>query len=143
MRTLFAASLSTCITNAYQAWLQKHGLTSAEYPQNQFKLDLAEGLMKLMRELRAGRSSRSSTRELDIDDTVGSEDGTAIFNGHVPVKPDMRLLCDVCKAAQTTINCQGCGVHLCSPATGRQGMAVHMAQGVAGSATGISKRKRS
>jgi hypothetical protein len=100
--------------------------------------------MKQMQELRAGRSSRASGRELDIDDTVAaSEDGTAIFNGHVPAKTDKRLLCDVCKAAQTTLKCQGCGVHLCSPATSRQCMTVHMAQGVAGTATGISKRKRS
>jgi hypothetical protein len=61
----------------------------------------------------------------------------------VPVKTDKRLLCDVCKAAQTTIKCQGCGVHLSSQASGRQCMTVHTAQGVAGTATGISKRKRS
>jgi hypothetical protein len=71
--------------------------------------------MKQMQELRAGRSSRASGRELDIDDTVAaSEDGTAIFNGHVPAKTDKRLLCDVCKAAQTTLKCQSVVVFICA-----------------------------
>jgi hypothetical protein len=60
---LFAASLSACVTNAYQAWRQVHALTSAEYPQNQLKLDLAQSLFQMMRELRAGRSSRRPSEE--------------------------------------------------------------------------------
>jgi hypothetical protein len=97
--------------------------------------------MNQTREPRAGRFSRASSRELDIDDTVAaSEDGTAIFNGHVPVKTDKRLLCDVCKAAQTTIRLW------CSSVQPSDRQTVHdraHGTGVAGTATCISKRKRS
>jgi hypothetical protein len=36
---LFAASLSACVTNAYQVWLQTRHLSSTEHPQNKSELD--------------------------------------------------------------------------------------------------------
>jgi hypothetical protein len=141
---LFAASLSACVTNAYQAWLHVHALTTAEYPQNRFKLDLAQSLFQMMRELRAGRSSRGRSEERnETEGAPAASSPSQTFHGHIPMKSEKRLLCDVCKDAQTSLRCQQCGVHFCNPATGRQCMVEHMAQGVAGIATGMGKRKRS
>jgi hypothetical protein len=64
------------------------------------------------------------------------------FNGHVPIKTAIRLQCDVRKGARATLKCQKCGVHCCSPSSGRHCMALHMAEGVAGIAKGVPKRKR-
>jgi hypothetical protein len=145
---LFAASLSACVTNAYQAWRQVHALTSAEYPQNQFKLDLAQSLFQMMRELRAGRSSRRpseerSKKEKAKEAAPGGSSPSETFHWHRPMKSEKRLLCDLCKDAQTSLRCQQCGVHFCNPAAGRQCMVEHMAEEVAVIATCMGKQKRS
>jgi hypothetical protein len=44
---LFAASLSTCVTNTYSAWLQVHQITTQHYLQKKFKLELADSMIKL------------------------------------------------------------------------------------------------
>lgn len=145
LHRLFAASLSACVTNAYQAWLQVHGLTSADYPQTNFKLDLAESLFVMMRELRAGRPSQRRTQEADeASEAPGDSLGLfEVFNEHVPINSQKRLMCDICKKNQTKLMCQKCDTYMCNPATGRQCMVVHMAHGVAGTAQGAGKRKRS
>jgi hypothetical protein len=99
----------------------------------------------MMRELRAGRSSRRRSEEHNETEgaTAASSSPSQTFHGHIPMKSEKRLLCDVCKDAQTSLRCQQCGVYFCNPATGRQCMVEHMAQGVAGIATGMGKRKRS
>jgi hypothetical protein len=141
---LFAASMSMCVTNAYQAWLQMHNLTPSTYSQSKFKLDLARSMLQMMREMRAGFSSRGFTPECNprvgmLSDAAASE----IFHGHLPTKSDKRLLFCLCKAAQTGLKCQTCGVYFCNPGSGRQCMMQHLAQAVAGTSQGVPKRKRS
>jgi hypothetical protein len=138
---LFAASMSACFTNAYQAWLQVHNLTPSTYSQSKFKLDLAHSMLQMMREMRAGGSSREFTPECNPGEGMPSDAAASeIFHGHLPTKSDKRLLCCLYKAAQTGLKCQTCGVYFCNPGSDRQCMMQHLEQAVAGTTQGVPKR---
>jgi hypothetical protein len=92
------------VTNAYQVWLQTKHLSSTEYPQNKFKLDLAGSLFQMKHELRAGRPACGRSAEVE-ELTAAASSSPDAFSGHYFLRVEERLQCDVCKAAKTTLEC--------------------------------------
>jgi hypothetical protein len=120
--------------------MQEHNLTPSEYSQGDFKLYFALSLAQMMRKMCARGSSGGVTPERAQEDSVPADiPGAAAFNGHVPIKAAVRLQCNECKGAQTTLTCQKCGVYVCNPSSGRH----CMTEGVAAIAKGVPKHKRS
>jgi hypothetical protein len=94
-------------------------------------------------QLRAGCSSRGQREKRSEKEAApaGSSPSQTV-HGHIPMKSEKQLLCDLCRNAPTSLRCQQCGVH--SGTLHWSAMhAWHMAQEVAGIATGTGKRKRS
>ena len=143
LHRLVAASLSTCVTNAYQAWMQVHALTSATYPQQQFKIDLAESLFKMHNEMlagRLGRGRRSTQAKPAADDHLRVPDR---FASHAFGHTDERRMCDVCSARQTNLKCS-CGTYVCAEGKKndvRHCMLQHLDGALAGTQPGSKKRK--
>jgi hypothetical protein len=114
---LFAASLSTCMTNANSAWLQVHQLTTQHYPQKKFTVELAESSIKKMHEVRSngevqarGRAAPPEAAESSITRVPPA------FQGHRPKVSEKHLVCVVCKQHQSGLVCE-CEAHICSPST--------------------------
>jgi hypothetical protein len=63
-------------------------------------------------DLRAGCSCRGHSEERSEKEAAqaGSSPSQTV-HGHIPMKSEKRLLCDLCRNAQTCLRCQRCGVH--------------------------------
>jgi hypothetical protein len=112
--------MSACATTAFQSWLQVHSLTPSTYSQSKFQLDNTRS---------AAYDARSCVQVAPLEGVLPSAIREWVchqmqhlwsFHGHLLTKADKRLLCDVCKSAQTGLKCQSCGVYMCKLGSGRQ-----------------------
>jgi hypothetical protein len=134
---------STCVTNAYSAWLQVQQLTTQHYPQKKFKLELAESLIEKMHEVQSNGEVQVRGRAAPPEAAESSTTRLPpAFQGHRPEVPEKRLVYVVCKQHQSGLVCE-CGAHICSPSTkGRTCYLVHLSEAMKGEPTATHKRQR-